>query len=671
MKHLQPRLLALYAFILLAVNALVSHRLFTLEYSAHLESNEGSFIAISRIMATHPRDLLWWPFWDGGIPFQHTYFPLLHAIVALFSRLTGYSPALSFHAVAGAFYCLGAVTLFLLAAGISKQPGYSFCAALLYSLVSPANFLDSGIRGDAGGLWNARRLQVLGYYGEGPHITTIAFLPIAILCIYLALTTRRKAYYLASGLATAAVMLSNAFGTVDLFLAVVCLLALLEPRDLWRGLKTVVAIGGAVYLVVSPIMLPSLLLVIRRNSQIVGGDFRFTARSAAGVAILITLFALCRWLGRRFHLPLHFTFFLLLSVFFAGIPLLAFDFGIFVFPQPHRYQVEFELAFCPLLLFAAELVLKRMPAWTARAALICLLAVCARQTVRYVRYAQGLIVPLDIAATTEYQLAAWINHNLAGQRVMLTSTQSFLFNALSDNPQLRGGHDPNNPNWSVGVANFVVISGMNAGSRDAEISILWLKAFGVQAVSVPLPDSYYHAFAHPRKFDGILPVLWSDASGTVLYAVPNRSPSLAHVVPPQAIVARTPIHGLDVEELSRYVAALNDPALPLAELVWQNLHTLRIQTAAQPDQAVSVQITWHPGWHAMVNGREIPITRDGIGLMAIQPGCSGACTVDMYFDGGTELRVTLLLSLMTLIGCAVYFRPRRRSQSPIGPPSAR
>jgi hypothetical protein len=73
----------------------------------------------------------------------------------------------------------------------------------------------------------------------------------------------------------------------------------------------------------------------------------------------------------------------------------------------------------------------------------------------------------------------------------------------------------------------------------------------------------------------------------------------------------------------------------------------------------------------MVNGREIPITRDGIGLMAIQPGCSGACTVDMYFDGGTELRVTLLLSLMTLIGCAVYFRPRRRSQSPIGPPSAR
>ncbi len=652
---MKSRLIALYSLILLAVNVLVAHRLFTLEYSAHLESNEGSFMAISRIMAAHPRDLLWWPFWDEGIPFQHTYFPLLHAIVAVFSRVTGDSPALSFHAVSGAFYCLGAVTLFWLAAGISKRPGYSFCAALLYSLCSPSAFISSAVRADVGGPWNPRRLQVLGYYGEGPHITTVAFLPIAILCIYLALTTRRKAYYFASGLATAAVMLSNAFGTVDLFLAVLCLLALLDVRDLWRGFKTVAAIGAAVYLVVSPIMLPSLLLVIRQNSQFVGGDYRFTSRSAAGVAILVAAFALCRWICWRFRLPSQLTFFLLMTIIFAGIPTLALLFNIVVLPQPHRYHVEFELAVCPLLLFAAEFFLKRMPAWTAKAALICLLGFCARQIGYYVRYADRLIVPIDIASTTEFKIADWINRNLSGQRVMLTSTQSYIFNVFRDNPQLRGGHDPNYPNWSEAVAHFTIITGMNAGSRDAEISILWLKAFGAQAVAVPLPDAFYHAFEHPRKFDGILPVLWSDASGTVLYAVPNRSPSLAHVVPPQAIVSRTPIHGLDVDGLEQYVRALDDTSLPLADLTWSNLHTLQIRTVAQPDQAISVQITWHPGWHAIVNGQEIPIARDGIGLMAIRPGCSGACTVDMYYDGGTELKITLLLSMVTLLGCGIYF----------------
>jgi len=648
----RSRQLAIYALLILGVNVLVAHRLFTLEYSAHLESNEGSFMAISRIMATHPGDLLWWPFWDAGLPFQHTYFPLLHAIVAVFSRLTGNSFALSFHAVSGAFYCLGPVTLFLLAAGISGQPGYSACAALLYSLISPANFISSAIRADSGGLWNARRLQVLGFYGEGPHITTLACLPIAVLCIYLALRERRKRYYLASGLATVAVMLSNAFGSVDLLLAVLCLLALLDGREAWRGLKMVAAIGAAAYLVVSPIMLPSLLLVIRRNSQFVGGDYRFTVSSALGVAVLIAAIALCRWACRRWHLPAHLTFFLLLSVFFTGIPLLAIHYNIPVVPQPTRYQVEMELALCPLVVYAVELALKRMPGWMAKVALMALLALCVRQTIHYVSYAKGLLVPTDITTTTEYRLPAWVNQHLAGQRVMVTSTQSFLFSVFSDTPQLHGGHDPNNPNLSMAVAVYTLLA--TTGTRGAEVSVLWLKAFGAQAIAIPYPDAYYRAFADPKKFDGVLPVLWSDR-GTVLYSLRNRSSSLAHVVPAEALITRTPIDGLDTEELARYASALDDTALPLAPLTWTNLHTLQIRTEAQPDQAISVQITWHPGWHARANGKAIPIAKDGIGLMALHPACSGPCTVDMFYDGGWELKATLLLSLITLIGCAVYF----------------
>src|SRR5713226_6914979 len=76
------------AILLFSLNVYVAHRLFTLEFSAHLESNEGTFYTISRIMAAHPFDLRWWPFWDTGIPFQNTYLPLLHAIVALFARVT-------------------------------------------------------------------------------------------------------------------------------------------------------------------------------------------------------------------------------------------------------------------------------------------------------------------------------------------------------------------------------------------------------------------------------------------------------------------------------------------------------------------------------------------------------------------------------------------------------
>jgi hypothetical protein len=652
-----------YSALLFDVNAFIAHRLFTLEYSVHLESNEGAFMAISRIMASHPLDLFWWPYWSAGIPFQYTYFPLFHAIVAVVSRFTGCSPALSFHAVSGTFYCLGPVTLFLLAAVISKRFGYSFCAALLYSLVSPANFLSNLIRDDCGGLWNARRLQALGYYGEAPHLTAVTFLPIAILCIYLALKTARKGYYLASGVATAAVVLTNAFGTVDLFLAVLCLLCLFEGKAFWRSLKSVVLIGIATYLMVSPILLPSLLGVIRHNSQFAGGDYRFTALSAFGVAILLAAYALC-WFGARWWKPpAHLVFFALLSVFFVGIPLLALNFGINVVRQPLRYQLELELALCPLLLFAGELVLKRMPGWIVKVALGCLLVLCARQTLHYTRYAKRLIAPIDITATTEYQLPIWVGQHLGNQRVMVTSTQSFLFNVFTDTPQMHGGFDTTDPNWMHQIAVFTVLSGMNAGSRDAEISILWLKAFGAQAVAVPYPD-VYKAFTHPRKFDGVLPVLWRDDAGTVLYAVPSRSSSLAHVIPVGSLVRRTPVHGLDVDELAHYVAALDNAALPLAAFTWKNSRSFGIQTTARPDQAVSVQITWHPGWHARANGRDVPVERDAIGLMAIQPHCDGICAIEMYYDGGAELKIALLLSLATLLACLVLFGRRFISGSP-------
>jgi hypothetical protein len=147
MPSRRVRLISLYALTLLGLNVYVAHRIFTLEFSAHLESNEGTFLAIARAMATHPTDLMWWPFWNAGIPFENTYLPLLHAIVALFSRLTGCSVPLAFHAVSGAFYALQPVTLFLLAATLSQRIGYSFVGSLLYSLISPAALIFGRVPG--------------------------------------------------------------------------------------------------------------------------------------------------------------------------------------------------------------------------------------------------------------------------------------------------------------------------------------------------------------------------------------------------------------------------------------------------------------------------------------------------------------------------------------------
>src|ERR1039458_305384 len=62
---------------ILLLNVWVAVRLFHLEYSANLGSNEGELIALARGVAKHWGDLRWWPEWSLGLPFQNTYLPLL------------------------------------------------------------------------------------------------------------------------------------------------------------------------------------------------------------------------------------------------------------------------------------------------------------------------------------------------------------------------------------------------------------------------------------------------------------------------------------------------------------------------------------------------------------------------------------------------------------------
>jgi hypothetical protein len=217
---------------------------------------------------------------------------------------------------------------------------------------------------------------------------------------------------------------------------------------------------------------------------------------------------------------------------------------------------------------------------------------------------------------------------------------------------MHSGHDPFNPNFEVEeAATYAIFSGENAGDRDAETSILWLKAFGCHAIYVPGPSSRVDGkpFNHPYKFDGVLPVLWHEEDDTI-YAVPQRTDSLAHVVPLSAIVKRQPIHGLDTVEVARYVAALDDASLPDAEMTWQDPDHGRIQTMLHRDQVLSVQTTYDKGWIAIANGKPAEVTRDAIGLSVIHADCDGPCAVDFIFDGGLERKICRVVSWMVALG---------------------
>jgi len=187
---------------------------------------------------------------------------------------------------------------------------------------------------------------------------------------------------------------------------------------------------------------------------------------------------------------------------------------------------------------------------------------------------------------------------------------------------------------------------------------MWLKALGVQAVWVSGPGSteVYKDFVDPKKFDGVLEVLWRDG-GDVLYRVGKPHLSLARVVPRMDLVSRTPINGGDVDPLRGYVAALEDPAMPEPRMTWSSAHSARVVTDLAAGQVVSLQMAFHPGWHARVGGKELVIARDALGSMTIYPEGSGATTIDLVYDGGVEMRVAEWvcgITVLILLGWAVY-----------------
>ena len=121
---------AAFPVLLLALNFYIAKDLFSLEYSQFMGSIEAAYISISRYMIENWRDLTWFPLWYGGIPFQNTYPPLLHAVVALAAVLFRISPAHAHHIVTAIFYCLGPVALYALALRLTGSRSASFWVCL-------------------------------------------------------------------------------------------------------------------------------------------------------------------------------------------------------------------------------------------------------------------------------------------------------------------------------------------------------------------------------------------------------------------------------------------------------------------------------------------------------------------------------------------------------------
>jgi hypothetical protein len=284
----------------------------------------------------------------------------------------------------------------------------------------------------------------------------------------------------------------------------------------------------------------------------------------------------------------------------------------------------------------------------------------AWQVQHYRDSARARLETIPIEGTVEYQISGWLKEHAPGARVFTVGSVEFWLNAFSSNPQIGGGFGP-------GITNRLIPHLREAlvlGEGDGPASVLWLKAYGADVVFVNGPQSreYYKVFRDPGKFEGLLPVLWREGSD-VLYGIPKKSSSLAHVIRPDDLVGEPPASHDDIAAVRTYVEALDDPALPVAEFEWRTRRQAVIRARGlEPSQLLSVQISHHPGWRAYRNGEPLSPREDGLGLLLLEPGCDGDCEIELVYDGGTEMSLAKMASAGAFLLVAGWFVVQRRGR---------
>jgi hypothetical protein len=644
--------MAFYAALLLWLNVYIARDLFFAEHTGHMNSMHGFWIALARLAGHQWWTPGWWPYWDVGMPFEFTYAPLVPAITALGSKIGGVSVNRSFHGVIGVIYILTPVTMFVMSAVLARKPGWSFIAALLYSLTS----LTQLVAPDEPFAWtrvgDARRLYVTAVWDEAPHMLALTALPLVILFVVLAIQRQRSRYWVWAGAFMCIMLLANAFGMTALLITLICLLTTLG----WRHAFHAGATAALAYLVCCPFLPPSLFLAISENQQF-HGVVAYSVGSLTAVT-LILLGCVLIWVGcNALSLDWWVRFVALFTWTMVAIPLISMYLGRTFLPQPGRYKMEAEFGLCLLAAFAVAPVIQRWPVPIRVSLALVGLSLAAEQAVNHRRFEKNITRPVKPASNIEYKVAQWTNVNLPDSRVWFPGSIAQWFNTWSNGQQMTGG------SWSTAynavhhkiAAQSIYVS----DPTDAERVQTWLKAYGVQAFAVPGKQSpeFWKPFNRPELFDGC-DILWQQ-DDTKICRVPGASSSFAHVMSRDALVKHEPRDWHDTSELRRFTAEL-DTAVH-GEWKWHGTDHATIRATVPAGQVVSVQVTHHPGWQATSTGKSVPLQRDGLGLMWVDPACNGDCEIQLTYKGGWELWLCRWISATALLTLGVWFyRTRRR-----------
>jgi hypothetical protein len=603
-------------FLLFLFAAVLIRPLFKAAYLDKWASIESSFIADARFLIEHWPHPQWQPLWYAGTRFDYIYPPALRYGTALISMWTHLAPVRAYHAYIALFYCVGIGGVYLLVRVATASRGMAWVAAIATALMSPSFLFLTNMRLDAWQLLPAR-LGVLAKYGEGPHMTALALIPIALTFTWLAFDSWRPAAIALAAIFNAAVISNNFYGAISL--------AVFYPILVWSFWITrqdqrirvpAIAIPALTYGLTALWLVPSYLKVTADNLKYVsehGTTWSIWVAVAVAIAFAIASDRLARGKAQRTWA----VFTAGCAVFFSLNVLGNYYFNFRISGEPLRLAPELDL----VLILLGATILRWM--WNRKGALQWTAGIVALLSFAtaggYVRHAWHMF-PLwpNYQDRIEYKISEWVSTNLPDARTMPAGSVRFWFDAWHDLPQLGGGSDQGMVNGLTDQAQWEI----NLAPKP-EASILWMKCLGVDATYVSDKNSQemFKDTTYPNKYDGVLEVIFDDHAGNRIFRIPRRYPVRARIVVTERLNAlHKPRANDDVEYLQAYADVIEKGPEACVTLVHQGPDWMQLHAELAPGQSVVVQESYDPAWHAWLawpSDKPLPIRKDAMGFMAI------------------------------------------------------
>jgi len=642
-------------FLIAAIAAAMIWPIFKTKYYENWMTIDSTFIADGRYLAENLPHPGWQPLWYGGTRFDYVYPPAIRYGTAVISKLTGFVPAKAYHVYTGFFYALGIAFIYLLVRTGSGSRIYGYAAAFAATAVSPAFVFMHHIREDAYPVF-AQRLSVLVRYGEGPHMTALAILPLALALAWHGLRKGRTKWLAGSAIACAAVVSNNFYGATSLamFFPVLCWAVFSETRD-WRLWLRAAAIALLAYGLCALWLSPSFLRITSRNLALVSQPgHRWSMFLTVAV---ICMYVSATWLLARRGWKPWAIFVFGAAIIFSLNTLGHYYIQFRVAGEPERLVPELDLTLILLVGLGFHALWQRYPSRWPRIAVaaVALIAVGYPGRVYLAHPWAKLQRTSEYKHRMEYQLSEWIAANRPSTRSQVTGTVRFWWNVWSNNAQIGGGSEQGLTNIKIVNMFWRLVLG-----PDAKTDILWLQAFGVDNLVVndktsvlPICD-----FENPHKYKGAMPVLWENGKGDWIYEVPRKHPGLARVVDGSRLgQARYPKADDDIDALQQYVDTLERSASATAESRWLRSDTLEVTADTVAGQALTLQVAFDPSWHARENGQEFQVSEDAFGQIRVDLP-PGHHKLELHFDTPLENRIGRVITLLSLI-IAAYLLARK------------